>query len=886
MVIDRTCCQGYTINILQRGVYMQTPMMKQYKEIKNKYKDYIVFFRLGDFYEMFFEDAELCSRELEIALTTRDHENKVPMAGVPHHAAEQYIARLINKGYKVVICEQVEDPKTAKGIVKREVVKIVTPGTVTDINALEDEKNNYLGSIYSENDNFGLAFVDILTGEFFTTEFKSEPPFQEVINELAKVCPKECLVNEGFSRHSSLYKKLSEDLSIYLTVKSDNYFDLSSAKKYLIEQFGNEQFTQILAMNYCQIASGAALKYLEETHNNSLTHIDEIKLYENNDYMILDLSCRRNLELTQTLRDNKKTGTLLWVLDNTQTSMGARLLRKWIEQPLTNIIKINERLDCVEELLNNYFLREELKSLFKDIYDIERLTGKLVCGSVNARDLLAIKNTIGCFPAIKKCLSKFSSKLFLRLKNQLDTMDDLFDLLEKSINLDPPLSVRETGIIRDGYNPEIDKLRKATKEGKNWLAKLEKREREATGIKSLKVGYNKVFGYYIEVTKSNLSLVPEGYIRKQTLVGGERYITEELKNYESMILNAEQRLQELEYDTFCIIREELAGHAHRLKQSAYSIAALDSLLSFAETSYKYGYTKPEISLGDELFIKDGRHPVVERSQKDEVFIPNDTNINCTNSVISIITGPNMAGKSTYMRQVALITIMAQIGCFVPAKKARIGLVDRVFTRIGASDDLSAGKSTFMVEMTEVAYILKNATNRSLLILDEVGRGTSTYDGLSIAWAVIEYIHKNIAARTLFATHYHELTCLDNMEGVKNYQVSVKERGEEIVFLRKIIPGETDKSYGIQVARLAGLPNSVISRAKNLLKDLEEKYSTYKQQAAAAMDSIESSNNSDEQISLDELNEKEAIRKLKSIDPNTVTPLEALNLLFSLKQKLG
>jgi DNA mismatch repair protein MutS len=865
---------------------METPMMKQYKEIKDKYKDYIVFFRLGDFYEMFYQDAEICSKELEITLTSRDPKNKVPMAGVPYHAAQQYIARLVNKGYKVVICEQVEDPKLAKDIVKREVVKIVTPGTVTDLNALEDNKNNYLGCVFKENDNFGLAFVDILTGEFFTTELTSAYPYQEVINELGKIQPKECVINEELKQHSSLYKALSENLSIYLTVKDKDFFNMDSSKKLLELQFGNEQIREILEKKYCLLASGAGLKYLEETHNISLIHINEIKLYENNDYMILDLSCRRNLELTQTLRDGKKFGSLLWVIDNTVTSMGARLIRKWIEQPLINIIKITERQDAVEELFNNFFLREELKLLLKDVYDIERLTGKLVCGNVNARDLLAIKNTIQKFPSLKKCLSKCTSKLMVYLTDQLDTLEDLCKLLTISINEDPPLSVREIGIIRDGYDPEIDKLRKASKEGKVWIAELEKREKETTGIKSLKVGFNKVFGYYIEVTKSNLASVPEDYIRKQTLVSAERYITEELKNYESMILNAEQRLQELEYTVFCKIRDELAGHSHRLKRSAYSIAAVDSILSFAETSYKYGYIKPELSLGDELFINEGRHPVVEQSQKNEIFIPNDTNINCRDTMISIITGPNMAGKSTYMRQVALITILAQIGCFVPAKKARIGLVDRVFTRIGASDDLASGKSTFMVEMTEVAYILKNTTSKSLLVLDEIGRGTSTYDGLSIAWAVIEYIQKDIKSRTLFATHYHELTCLKDLEGVKNYKISVKEKGEDIVFLRKIVPGEADRSYGIQVARLAGLPKSVVKRAKDILRDLEDEYTKHKRHAAASIDALDDNVETDDQISLDDLKGREVVTMIETIDPNTLTPIEALNILFSLKRKLN
>jgi len=861
-------------------------MIRQYMEIKEKYKDYIIFFRLGDFYEMFFEDAEIGSRELEITLTSRDAENKVPMAGVPYHAADQYIARLVSKGYKVVICEQMEDPKLAKNLVKRDVVKIITPGTITDTNVLEDKKNNFLGCIFKEGDSFGLCFTDLLTGDFLVTQITSPHPYQEVINEIAKFQPRECVVNEDLNKNEHLKKKLDEDLNVFLTLKNSDYFNENDARKLLASQFKEEQLNSVIDNKSAFLASGACLRYLNETQKSTLSHINSLNFYESNSFMVLDVSCRRNLELTESLKEERKTGTLLWVLDNTLTSMGGRLLRSWIEQPLLNIIRIRERQDAVEELMDNFFLREDLKEQLKNIYDIERLTGKLVCGNCNARDFIAIKNTLQKFPHIKEILSKCKSKMMADLYNHMDTLEDMHALLETSIEDDPPLTIKEGGIIRQGYDPEIDKLRKASHEGKSWIADLERKEKERTGIKSLKVGFNKVFGYYIEVTRSNLSMVPENYIRKQTLAGGERYITEELKEYETLIMNAEERLQDMEYQAFCQIRDELITHIPRLKQSAHCVSVVDSLLSLAEASAKNNYVKPEITLKDEIHIVEGRHPVVEKSQRSELFIPNDTHINCSDSMISVITGPNMAGKSTYMRQVALIVLMAQIGCFVPAASARIGLVDKIFTRIGASDNLASGKSTFMVEMSEMSYILKNATPKSLLILDEVGRGTSTFDGLSIAWAVIEYIQKKIRAKTLFATHYHELTVLKDLYGVKNYKITVKERGEDIIFLRKIVAGEADKSYGIQVARLAGLPNAVLRRARELLEGMEKKRGEEKSVVAAAADTYEEPKpESDSQISLDTLKERDVMDKIRSIDINTMTPLEALNILYSLKQRL-
>ncbi|HHY42226.1 MAG TPA: DNA mismatch repair protein MutS [Thermoanaerobacterales bacterium] len=862
---------------------MDTPMMSQYKEIKSKYSDYIVFFRLGDFYEMFFEDAYICSKELDIALTSRDPQNKVPMAGVPYHTANQYISKLVSKGYKVVICEQVEDPKLAKGIVKREVVKIVTPGTITDLSALEDNKNNYLGCIIKQNDKFGLAFVDLMTGEFDITEIVSSYPFHEVINEVSRFEPRECLVTERLAKEKPFNKNLRENLKIYFTVKGEDFFE-EEVFNLLISHFGKEKIANLDDKKLALKAAGASLKYLNETQKLNLSHINSISYYQNCDYMILDYTCRKNLEITESLRDGKKVGSLLWVLDKTSTAMGARLLRKWLERPLIDILRIKQRQDAVEELLSDFFLRSDIKELLKNTHDLERLTGKLVCGNANARDLLAIKTAIMKLPKIKQVLLKCDSKLLNHIYEQLDTLEDVYELLDKAISEDPPLTIKEGDIIKEGYNSEIDLLRKAAREGKAWIANLESKERERTGIKSLKIGFNKVFGYYIEVTKSNLAMVPEDYIRKQTLVNSERYITEQLKEYEELILNSKEKLQELEYNIFCKVRNQVIDEIPRLKHSAYYLAMLDVLVSLAEVAYKNNYVKPEIMLNDEINITDGRHPVVELTLKDELFIPNDTHINCKDSLISIITGPNMAGKSTYMRQVALIVIMAQIGSFVPAKKAQICIVDRIFTRIGAADNLAMGQSTFMVEMMEVANILNNATEKSLLILDEVGRGTSTFDGLSIAWAVLEFIQEKLKCKTLFATHYHELTALRNLKGIKNYKITVKEKDEDIIFLRKIVPGETDKSYGIQVAKLAGVPNSVINRAKKFLASLEQNKTDNK----VALPEIAVTNDNaakDNQLSLEHYKNQEIIEKIKALNIDTTTPLEALNFLHSIKRQL-
>jgi len=832
---------------------------------------------------MFFEDAYICSKELDIALTSRDPQNKVPMAGVPYHTANQYISKLVSKGYKVVICEQVEDPKLAKGIVKREVVKIVTPGTITDLSALEDNKNNYLGCIIKQNDKFGLAFVDLMTGEFDITEIVSSYPFHEVINEVSRFEPRECLVTERLAKEKPFNKNLRENLKIYFTVKGEDFFE-EEVFNLLISHFGKEKIANLDDKKLALKAAGASLKYLNETQKLNLSHINSISYYQNCDYMILDYTCRKNLEITESLRDGKKVGSLLWVLDKTSTAMGARLLRKWLERPLIDILRIKQRQDAVEELLSDFFLRSDIKELLKNTHDLERLTGKLVCGNANARDLLAIKTAIMKLPKIKQVLLKCDSKLLNHIYEQLDTLEDVYELLDKAISEDPPLTIKEGDIIKEGYNSEIDLLRKAAREGKAWIANLESKERERTGIKSLKIGFNKVFGYYIEVTKSNLAMVPEDYIRKQTLVNSERYITEQLKEYEELILNSKEKLQELEYNIFCKVRNQVIDEIPRLKHSAYYLAMLDVLVSLAEVAYKNNYVKPEIMLNDEINITDGRHPVVELTLKDELFIPNDTHINCKDSLISIITGPNMAGKSTYMRQVALIVIMAQIGSFVPAKKAQICIVDRIFTRIGAADNLAMGQSTFMVEMMEVANILNNATEKSLLILDEVGRGTSTFDGLSIAWAVLEFIQEKLKCKTLFATHYHELTALRNLKGIKNYKITVKEKDEDIIFLRKIVPGETDKSYGIQVAKLAGVPNSVINRAKKFLASLEQNKTDNK----VALPEIAVTNDNaakDNQLSLEHYKNQEIIEKIKALNIDTTTPLEALNFLHSIKRQL-
>jgi DNA mismatch repair protein MutS len=865
-----------------------TPMMQQYVDIKEQYKDCILFFRLGDFYEMFFDDAETASRELEITLTGRDCglEERAPMCGVPFHSVEPYISKLVNKGYKVAICEQVEDPALAKGIVKREVIRVVTPGTVTEASMLDEKKNNFLLSIYNNKYFFGLASVDVSTGELLTTQILWGNTISKLMDEIAKYSPSEIIVNSELYDDSSIIKNIRKRFSTYISSFDDKYFEQTCALEKInsffgdIESLNNEK-------DFSVAASGALLAYLEQTQKVSLTHIQDINYYDIEEFMVLDVSTRRHLELTETMRDLSRKGSLLWVLDKTVTAMGGRTMRKWIEQPLVKVPDIQERLDAVSEFKDKYMIRVEIRELLKRVYDIERLMSKVVIGTVNCRDLISLKYSIGQVPYIKNLLNKCSACLNTKNYQRMDTLDDVYDLIERAIMDDPPVTIREGKIIKDGYDEKVDKLRKASTEGKDWVAAMESTEREKTGIKNLKVGFNKIFGYYIEVTKSYYSLVPDNYIRKQTLVNSERYITPELKEIEDTILGAEEKVVELEYQLFLDIKEKIASQVSRIKNTALSIAEVDTICALAEIADRESYCMPEVNIEGEILIKDGRHPVVEKMIESGTFVPNDVFLDMEDNRISIITGPNMAGKSTYMRQTALIVLMAQMGSFVPASSAKIGVVDKIFTRVGATDDLASGQSTFMVEMTEVANILNNATSKSLLILDEVGRGTSTFDGLSIAWAVIEYIgDKNkVGARTLFSTHYHELTDLEGkITGVNNYCITVEEKGEDIIFLRKIVRGGANDSYGIQVARLAGIPIQVIERAREILNELEEADISKK-----GMRERKSKKPLEGQIdifSYSSFNKKydELIDEIKKVDVKTLTPIEALNILYNIQQK--
>ncbi|MDM0496689.1 DNA mismatch repair protein MutS [Clostridium perfringens] len=797
-----------------------TPMMRQYFEIKENYKDCILFFRLGDFYEMFFEDAETAARELELVLTGRDCglEKRAPMCGIPFHASNSYIGRLVAKGYKVAICEQVEDPKFAKGIVKRDVIKVITPGTYTDSSFVEETKNNYIMTIYAdlERNRCSLAITDISTGDFLATEGELEKGV--ILDEISKFNPKEIILLDSLDQE--LIKDITLTTPALISRKSIDYFE-ENFEEVLNNQFGEKSNSLSLMVKK---SSNALVKYILDTQKISLTNINDIEVYSLVDFMTIDLSSRRNLELTENLREKSKKGSLLWVLDKTETSMGSRMLRRWIEEPLVNKEKITLRLNAVEELFNDLSLNDSLKEALHDIYDIERILGKISNKNANAKDLIALKTSIGKIPNVKGIIENCTSSLLKNYHNNLDDLRDIYDLLEKSIKEDPSLTLKDGDLIKDGFNGEIDELRLAKTNGKDWISSLENREREFTGIKSLKVGFNKVFGYYIEISKANYSSIPEGrYIRKQTLANAERFITPELKEIEEKLLGASEKLCSLEYDIFLDIRNEVENHIDRLKTTAKIIAELDCVSNLAFVALENDFIKPEINENGETKIENGRHPVVEKVIPKGEFIPNDTIINKEDNQLLIITGPNMAGKSTYMRQVAIITLMCQIGSFVPASKANISVVDKIFTRIGASDDLAGGKSTFMVEMWEVSNILKNATENSLVLLDEVGRGTSTYDGLSIAWSVIEYIckNKNLRCKTLFATHYHELTKLEGeIHGVRNYSVAVKEVDNNIIFLRKIIEGGADQSYGIEVAKLAGIPDEVINRAKEILETLE------------------------------------------------------------------
>ncbi|MGI6703283.1 MAG: DNA mismatch repair protein MutS [Clostridia bacterium] len=863
-----------------------TPMMQQYLQVKEEYNDCIVFYRLGDFYEMFFEDAKLASRELEITLTGRDCglEERAPMCGVPHHSAYYYIAKLIQKGYKVAICEQVEDPSVAKGIVKREVVRVITPGTVIEQSLLDEKTNNYILTVCYDEGVYGMAYADVSTGELATVQIKGDN-VQNAAEEVVRIDPKEMIVNSNCIMSTALPEIIKERLNISINKYGDFAFAKRNAETSIKEHFkvAGLEGLGLSESPQCTRAVGALLHYLADTQKVDLKHINKLDIYHREQHMVLDSWTRRNLEMLETIRTKDKKGTLLWLLDRTQTAMGGRMLRKWVERPLVDCDRVQKRLDAVEELKNSLQLMDRIKECTVSMYDLERLLGRIVYGSANARDMLALKQSVDRLPKLKRILSDCKSTLLQEVHSGIDPLEDIGELIEASIHPDPPAGVREGGIIKDGYNSDIDSLRRASREGRQWIAELEKKERERTSIKSLKVGYNKVFGYYIEITKANLNQVPDDYIRKQTLANSERYVTPELKEMENTILGAHEKSILLEYKTFVDIREGVAGHLQRIKQTAHYIAVLDTLYSLAKTACDNRYTKPVVTWGDSIEIKDGRHPVVEKMMASGRFVPNDTYLDRDNDQLCIITGPNMAGKSTYMRQVALIVLMAQMGSFVPASYCKIGIVDRIFTRVGASDDLASGQSTFMVEMSEVANILNNATPSSLLILDEIGRGTSTFDGLSIAWAVIEHLadKDNIGARTLFATHYHQLTELEGkLEGVKNYCIAVKERGDDIIFLRKVIRGGADKSYGIQVAGLAGLPKGVIGRARDILAKLEETdFARYEQVTART-----GKEKGVQQLDMFGYRYQGFIREIACTDIETITPLQALNLLNELKKK--
>ena len=859
-----------------------TPMKRQYNAIKAENRDSILFFRLGDFYEMFDEDARVASRELDLTLTTRDRgkpqEEQTPMCGVPYHSVDSYIARLVAKGYKVAICEQTEDPATAKGLVSRDITRIVTPGTVTESCMLEESRNNYIGCLVGEGDRYGLAFCDVSTGAFFTTVCADA---EAVASELGRFSPREVIRGGKGVSCPAIDYALVQHLHCCINEGLPKDFDHGDAQALLENHFGKPlSELGLTGLSAGVLAAGALLKQLLFVQKNELKHIRSLQYYTSGLFMELDIDARRNLELTETLRTKEKKGTLLWVLDKTHTAMGGRMLRSWLEKPLLDPTEIGRRHSAVEELVGDTVRRGELQEALKDVTDLERVMTRTVTGTVNCRDLLGLASGLRALPQVKAQLSQLGAPLLGRLDRDIDPLSDLADLIENTIKPDPPLTIREGGIIRPGANAEADRLRDLMEGSQSTIAAIEAREKEATGIRTLKVSYNRVFGYYIEVSKSFSEQVPAHYIRKQTLANCERYITQELKELEDLVLTAKDRLVALEYQLFTQLREYLASQAARVQTAAAAVAGVDVLCSLAAVAVQRGYCRPEITLGSEISISEGRHPVVEQMLRDALFVPNDTELGNRDNQVAIITGPNMAGKSTYMRQVALIVLMAQMGSFVPARSARIGLVDRVFTRIGASDDLASGQSTFMVEMTEVANILRHATSRSLLILDEIGRGTSTYDGMAIARAVLEYVAnpKRLGAKTLFATHYHELSAIEGeLSNVKNYNIAVKKRGEQMIFLRKIVPGATDDSYGVEVARLAGLPNAVINRARELLKELE----TREGPAPRAVQP-----EPEDQISMLDLRAQQVCQALSALTPETLTPIEAMNELYKLKKMLS
>ena len=861
-----------------------TPMMEQYFEIKNKYKDYLLFYRLGDFYEMFFDDAILVSRELELTLTGRDcgEAERAPMCGVPFHSAEGYIGRLIAKGYRVAICEQTEDPALAKGLVKREVIRVITPGTLIESDLLEESKNNYLCSIYIGENATGVCFADISTAETHATSFDNASMESRLKNELGTYSPREILLNVSASKVPWLAEYVGERLGAIFLDNQPHRFELDAAKALVGEQFDEETVLSVSANHALTSSVGALLDYIREMQKCDISYIKKLNVYNDGQYMELDINTRRNLELTEAMRSKDKKGTLLWVLDKTRTAPGARLLRQWIEHPLLNVKDIVRRQSAVEELFGNFMLREEIGELLSHVLDLERLVTRVVYGSANAKDLRAIASTISILPELRSLLENCKSDELVSICGSLDMLGDIHSLISESIVDEPPFLLREGGIIKEGYNSDVDYLRSVMADGKGWIEKVMLEEREKTGIKTLKIGYNKVFGYYIEVTRSLIDQVPDRYIRKQTLSNCERYITQELKDMEATILGAADKVCTLEYELFQKVRAEIAEKSDRIRSVAALLSKVDVYLSLATVASRNKYVCPEVDVGSIITVKDGRHPVVEQFVKDTYFVPNDVMLDTARNRLMLITGPNMAGKSTYMRQVALIVIMAQIGSFVPAEDARIGICDKVFTRVGASDDLASGQSTFMLEMNEVAYILKNATKRSLIIYDEIGRGTSTFDGMSIARAIVEYTAgKKIGAKTLFATHYHELTSLENeLDGVVNYNIAAKKRGDTITFLRKIVRGSTDDSYGIEVAKLAGVPNEVIRRAKEILSVVERsaKDLTLSDKDMALFD--------DGQITLEDFAGDQILQELRAIDVNTLSPYEAMTFLYDLKKRLG
>lgn len=856
-----------------------TPMMQQYMTIKNQYKDCILFFRLGDFYEMFFEDAIIASRELEITLTKRGggSDNEIPMCGVPHHVSDTYISRLVEKGYKVAICDQVEDPKFAKGLVKRDVIRVVTPGTITEDTTLDEKSNNFLASIYMDDLGWGISYVDNSTGEIYTTEHigGNRNEYSYIIDELGKIFPSEIICNEEFMNNKNLVKIIKNTINPYINIYRKEELDSEILGENLLKHFNVSSPKSLNIENkiYATIATGKLIDYLYSTQKNALEHINNLVFYEAKNYMILDITTRTNLEIHETIIRRDKKGALIGIIDKTSTSMGGRLLKKWLEQPLLDIDEINSRNNAIEYFVNNIVDRDEVESILKQIYDIERLATKISNGNCNARDFISVKNSISVLPKLKKVLLNINNKEIIKLGKGIDTLEDIYTLLEKSIKENPPITIKEGGLIKKGYNEKLDHIKEICENGKNWLSNLEAKERKNTSIKNLKIGYNRISGYYFEVTKSNIPMVPEYFIRKQTLTNSERYYTEELKNMESEILGAEEKSLDLEYEIFQDIRENIKKQILRLQNTSKIISKIDVINSLSKVAYANDFVKPKLNKNGMLKIVDGRHPVVENNIENNLFVPNDTHLDNKKNMIQIITGPNMAGKSTYMRQVAIITLLAQIGSFVPATYADISIVDRIFTRIGAADNLSQGESTFMVEMNEVSNIVKSATKDSLIILDEVGRGTSTYDGLSIAWALVEYIGNKIKAKTLFATHYHELTQLEaKNKWIKNLTITVEEKDNEIIFLRKIVEGSTNKSYGIEVAKLAGIDKIIINRANEILSRIEGSHQ---------INLSDTKIKENKQIDLIDHQKNYYMDKIINLDIDNMTAREALDTLYDL-----